>query len=241
MNERFKKFCEDFSRLLGEAGDTEAVIAAGRETVGALAADTEWFRAVAEEALVDGTLLGGKRPSLWPNEISLYREPDGEFLVFLYLWDGETRDAIHDHGAWGIVSTCAGVIREVKYRRRDDGSREGYADLEKTAENILKPGDTTFVLPGDEGIHCMINDETHPAVTVNVYGRPRRRGFVRFFDAEKKRVYRVYPPRATKEVLLVRALAALGDERSRRVLERAALMDMPAYLREEYDKALRRS
>src|SRR5262245_57247157 len=58
---------------------------------------------------------------------------------YLY-WDGEmsiTFDHMpkgkfippHDHGVWELLAIYSGKLKHVVYDRRDDGSKEGYADL----------------------------------------------------------------------------------------------------------------
>jgi hypothetical protein len=52
------------------------------------------------------------------------------------------------------------------------------------------------------------------AVSINVYGKTVRQGFIQFFDPVKNTVTRTYPPRTLKEVLAVKTLAAIDPGRA---------------------------
>ena len=54
--------------------------------------------------------------------------------------------------------------------RLDDGKKEGYAELEEVSSIVLNPGETTYVLPLNKGIHRMENLGRDTAITINVYG-----------------------------------------------------------------------
>ena len=80
--------------------------------------------------LIDNEFLARQKDSVWPNEIIVYRHPEGLFSLFMYIWDTDLADIIHDHNAWGIIGVARGCLQETKYRRLDDGSRADYAELE---------------------------------------------------------------------------------------------------------------
>lgn len=238
VNATLQRFCGEFSCLVRSGMTQGEMIEAGKPMVAELSKDGDWFRDVIGYMLLDRAFLERQRPGIWPNEITIHRDPEGAFVVMAYIWDPREADTIHDHGSWGIVAPCIGCVRETKYRRRDDGTKEGYAELVEILDHRLYPGVTTYVLPMDEGIHCMENPCERPAVTVNVYGPTIRKGYIRFFDMGSKEVWPVYPPRAAKEVLLVRTLAAVGGEKGREVLGEAMKRGIPAYLMPEYLRAL---
>ncbi len=182
---------------------------------------------------------GRQRNGIWKNEITLYRRPGGSFSVLAYIWEAGVHDAIHDHGSWGIIGTLWGQFRERKYRRIDDGLDEAYAELFEISSDILGPGAVTSVLPLDEGIHRIENPEGLPAVSINVYGKSGRKGYVLFFDPERKRTRRVYTPANYRKVIAVRALSSLYGSRAGEFLAAAARDDrIPLFLRQECGLAL---
>jgi len=237
MHKDFATFCRRFGEMAATAADTESALVRGVPLVAELLSSDSWFRAFIRSALVERTWLQQQQPTLWPNELTLYRSPDASFLVLAYIWEPHSRDTIHDHGSWGIVGSFVNDIKEVKFRRLDDGTRAGYAELEEKAVGVLKPGEITTVLPLNGGIHQMENVSGDMAVTINVYGRTIRRGYVQFFDRERKTVRRVYPPRTFREVLMVRTLGFMGGGDD--IFKEALANPLPDYVREEYDAVLK--
>jgi len=89
------------------------------------------------------------------------------------------------------------------------------------------------VLPLDEGIHLMepVGDEW--AVTISVYGKPVRRGYIQFFDLHGNQVSRVYHPRVFKQVLAIRALKSMPGLRVKEIPLPSLLQKLPDYLAKE--------
>jgi predicted metal-dependent enzyme (double-stranded beta helix superfamily) len=209
-----------------------------RRRVPELLGRREWFAEFIDRLLTDRALLAAQKPSLWPNEITLHRHPDGSFQMLAYIWEPGSMDTIHDHGAWGIIGAYINKIRERKFRRLDDGTVDGFAELEETADRILMPREITVVRPLDDGIHQMENITDTVAVTINVYGRTVRKGYSRYFYPERKAVQRVYPPRTYKEVLLLRSLGTIREPWAEEILNNASRNSMPDYIRRECELAL---
>ncbi len=238
--ERFETFCGRVHKLLAEEKGVLRQIERARELVSDLAVKPEWFEEFMSKMIFDRAFLESQKPSIWPNEITLYRSPDRSFVVLAYIWDEKLADMVHDHGSWGIIGTLCAKLGEKKYERLDDGKRQGYAELRETESKVLGPGETTFVLPVKNGIHAMENPTDGIAVSVNVYGKTIGRGYVQFFDPARKTVTRVYPPRTHKEVLAVKTLAAFGTGRAEAILQAALREPQPPHLREEIEAALRK-
>lgn len=236
MHRDFENFCRRFQKLTEQNDDVSATLEAGIPIVQDLISSDRWFRDFINEALIERSWLKQQQPTLWPNELTLYRSPDQSFLVLAYIWEPFSADAIHDHGSWGIVASFVNDIKEVKFRRQDDGTVAGHAEIEETVTRVLKPGEITSVHPLDAGIHQMENLTGEMAVTLNVYGRTVRRGYIQFFDRERKTVKRVYPPRTYKEVLMVRTMGAMGSGED--ILQGALVNPLPDYVKEEYETAL---
>ncbi len=239
MHKDFESFCRRFKATAAGKEDDENAVAAGIPLVQELLSSDLWWRDFIREALVERNWFKQQPPTLWPNEITLYRSPDQSFLILAYIWEPYSVDTIHDHGSWGIVGSYITKLGERKYERTDDGRREGYCELRETAYGIFGPGETTFVLPLDKGLHAMDNTTDGIAVSINVYGKTVRQGYIQFFDPAKKTVTRAYPPRTLKEVLAVKTLAAIDPGRAEGVFREALASSRPPQLRQEYEEALR--
>ena len=62
-------------------------------------------------------------------------------------------------------------LRTIRYKRLDDGTHTGHAELKETASLDLHPGDVSHVLSPNEEVHDFINQTNEPVVThhPNVY------------------------------------------------------------------------
>lgn len=177
--------------------------------------------------------------SIDPNDLTLYRDPSGAFSVRLFIWNSNTPYPPHDHGSWGIVGALAGNTRETKYIRVDKQDKPGYAELAVKSEAVLSPGQTTYVLPVDEGIHRMEPMDTATSLTLHVYGRPVRKGFIQSYHPSTNQVYRMYSPTQVNRVVSLQALGALNTPWAREILESVSTDDHDL-IREEAGLALQR-
>jgi predicted metal-dependent enzyme (double-stranded beta helix superfamily) len=238
--EHFETFCDRVQKTLAEEKGVLRRIERVRDLVSALASTPGWFEEFMSKMILDRAFIESQKPSMWPNEITLYRSPDKSFITLAYIWDAKLADIVHDHGSWGVIGTLCAKLKERKYERLDDGKREGYAELLETESKVYGPGETTFVLPLNEGLHAMENPTDGIAISVNAYGKTIGRGYTQFFDPANKTVTRAYPPRALKEVLAAKALAAFGTSRAEATLLEALSVPQPSHLREEFEAALRK-
>lgn len=231
---------DDFAREFGaiaKAQDIEYVIGAGGACLSELSMDPDFLDDCLAKVLTDNDFMSLQKDSVWPNEIAVYRHPDRLFSLFLYIWEADLADVIHDHNAWGLICVAGGCIQETKFRRLDDGSREGYAELEPLDTYLWKPGRVTSVLPLNNGIHRMENIHQGVSITFNAYGPAVKRGYIRFYDREKKTARKAYSPRTFKRVLAARALLARSGK-AQQVLEQAMQMPLPEAVKEETRKGL---
>jgi predicted metal-dependent enzyme (double-stranded beta helix superfamily) len=98
----------------------------------------------------------------------LHRAP--RFNVTSVVWGPGDGAKAHNHDTWGLVGVVENELQETRFRRRDDGSKEGYAELEATGVNHNKAGMvSTLVAPADD-IHEMLNITQKNTVEVHVYG-----------------------------------------------------------------------
>jgi predicted metal-dependent enzyme (double-stranded beta helix superfamily) len=238
--ERFEVFCSQIRKMISQEKSVFHRIESGRELVAELTSRPDWFCEYLEKMISHRVPAYRERCGIWQNEYTLYRSPDKLFVVFAYVWDARQEDFIHDHNAWGIIGTLFGKMGEKKYERLDDGTREGFCEIRETARGVFGPGETTPVLPLNKGIHALDNPTDEIAVTVNVYGKIIDRGYIQFFDLVKKTVRRVFPAHTLKEILAVKALAAIDPPRAGGVLREALNTSQPSALRQEYETTLQR-
>ncbi|HEY7167001.1 MAG TPA: cysteine dioxygenase family protein [Candidatus Binatia bacterium] len=116
----------------------------------------------------------------------LHRAP--RFNVTAIVWGPGDGAKAHNHETWGLVGVMENQIQETRFRRRDDASKSGYAELEITATLNNSAGMVSCLVPPDDDIHEMNNVTDRNTVEIHVYGRdladmPRLR-----FDMEAKAV-----------------------------------------------------
>jgi predicted metal-dependent enzyme (double-stranded beta helix superfamily) len=82
----------------------------------------------------------------------LYYDPSILFVMGYSKGEGRY-DPPHNHGNWIATGVYRGEVEYTDYRRLDDGSRPGYAELEAVAHGILKDGDVELTPPPPHDIH----------------------------------------------------------------------------------------
>jgi predicted metal-dependent enzyme (double-stranded beta helix superfamily) len=99
----------------------------------------------------------------------LHRAP--RFNVTSVVWGPGDGAKAHNHDTWGLVGVVENELQETRFKRRDDGSKEGYAELEATGVTHNKAGMvSTLIAPGND-IHEMLNVTQNNTVEVHVYGK----------------------------------------------------------------------
>jgi len=99
----------------------------------------------------------------------LHEEPNHDLAVFAVAWLPDRGTPPHDHGTWAVVVGVDGDETNINWRRLDDGSKAGYARIEKFHEVVAKPGQVMAFLPGD--IHTVWNDTDRITLSLHIYGR----------------------------------------------------------------------
>ena len=69
---------------------------------------------------------------------------------------------------WAIVVGVEGKERNIRYKRLDDRSDPGYAELEVKDESVAGPGDLVCIRNG--GIHAVRNDSDKVTLSLHTYG-----------------------------------------------------------------------
>jgi predicted metal-dependent enzyme (double-stranded beta helix superfamily) len=99
----------------------------------------------------------------------LHEEPDHALAVAILTWLPSGATLPHNHGTWGVVVGLSGAEKNIFWRRLDDGSRAGYAELERFGEMEFILGQAV-VLPSAT-IHSVENGSGQPSVSLHVYGK----------------------------------------------------------------------
>jgi predicted metal-dependent enzyme (double-stranded beta helix superfamily) len=75
----------------------------------------------------------------------------------------------HNHGTWAVIVALSGEELNRIYRRTDDGSDPGRAQLEQAREYVVKPGSPITFLPDD--IHSIHVGGTQTVRHFHLYGK----------------------------------------------------------------------
>ena len=193
-------YCTEWSDPLGQLSDNESKIDYVRQRLPALLENQLLITAVLNDIKKNSGGPGRRRYMLFDNEWRLHMDSKRRFSVRMYLYKPGEVTFIHDHSSWGVLGCASGEMEIVKYRRKDDGQKNGYALLEETERISCTSGRTDTTLPLNEGIHRVGNPTDQTIVVINVYGTPLRRLYINRFDIENMRVTKIYPPRLKKKM-----------------------------------------
>jgi predicted metal-dependent enzyme (double-stranded beta helix superfamily) len=169
-------FVADLRRVAAGAGDTNALLSAVKPLAVRYAASADARARCRKECDAEqgfGVQL-------------LFEEPDHTLAVMLLSWLPGRGTPPHDHGTWGVVVGVEGDEVNTFYKRVDDGSREGHAELAKLSEKAWGPGEAIGLTPSI--IHAVRNDTNDISVSLHVYGKHINFTGRSKFDPEKRTV-----------------------------------------------------
>lgn len=153
---------EETRRLMGEVvSDTERVRMLQPAFERLLAAEgwlPEEFAAPDETSGMGGGI----------GQYALYRAEDGSLCLFSLVVPAGATTPVHDHLAWGLIGLYRGRQAEIVYRRLDDGSVEGQAQLEVALEQEVAPGELFALLPPEGDIHRVTTISDEPSVSIHL-------------------------------------------------------------------------
>lgn len=234
-----ERLSHQLSKLIKEESDLAVLLDRASHVLAEFGKNNQWFYQVVRERLFQDASLFNTN-SIWPNEMTIWRSPEKDLSLFAYTWDPLQATPIHDHGAWGVVSATIQPCVEHKYQRVDNGSKEGFAELKKVISKTLEPGETTVVLPMDRGIHQLENTTDKYMVSLSVFGRPVRSGYLQFYYPKKRKVERVYPPKIHRQVLAIRVLETMAESQADELLKDVLNKDLPGFIKDECRLSLKR-
>ncbi len=99
----------------------------------------------------------------------LHEEENHDLAIFAVSWLPGRGTPPHDHGAWAVVSGVDGGETNINWKRLDDGSKPGYAEIKEFHRVTIGPGDVMVMLPRD--IHTVINETGEVTLSLHIYGR----------------------------------------------------------------------
>jgi len=167
-------YVADIKAIVGEESSNASITERIKPLAEKLTAEKDWYKDEYRE--VDEEQGFGLH--------LLYEEDNHDLAVFVIAWAPGRGLAAHNHKTWAVVSGIEGQEHETNYRRLDDGKKEGYADIEKTSEATLLPGNAVCCMPVD--IHSVWNNGEQIAVSLHTYGRHLNHTGRSVFDVEAK-------------------------------------------------------
>jgi predicted metal-dependent enzyme (double-stranded beta helix superfamily) len=99
----------------------------------------------------------------------LHEEPNHDLSIFLISWLPNRGTTPHNHKTWAVVVGMEGREQEVNWDRLDDGTKPGYADLQRDGERVMSAGDIALCYPED--IHSVWNVGSGISMSLHTYGR----------------------------------------------------------------------
>lgn len=167
-------YVEDIRAIVAEEAETEAITERIKPLALRLASDPSWFKD--KYRYTD--------PEQGVGLHLLHEEDNHDLAVFAIAWAPGRGVEAHNHKTWAVVSGIEGQERETNYKRLDDGSKPGFADLVPTKEETLYPGTAVCCLPED--IHSVVNNGDKVAVSLHTYGRHLNHTGRSTFDVDAK-------------------------------------------------------
>ena len=152
-----RRFVEDFRNIVEREGRGPGMLDALRAPVEQLLYDPSWITQEFREPVPGDT-------AAW----AVYRSQDPDLCIFTMVVPPLSMTKVHNHLTDGWVGLVQGEQIERKYMRRDDGSREGFAELELVSEDPIGLGEVTPIKHPDEDIHQVITASAVPSVSLHV-------------------------------------------------------------------------
>jgi predicted metal-dependent enzyme (double-stranded beta helix superfamily) len=155
----FEKFIQDVRDAWAELPDVEKRM--------------KRVKVLLERLVKDPTLKEHSRN--WPSteghkNLLLYEDPDYQFVVNAVVRTPARAGQIHDHAhAWTAYGVLDGTERLERYRRVDQGTREGYALIELESLSEGTPGKVDLVPP-----YAIHSEKGGPTRSVAVIVRSER-------------------------------------------------------------------
>lgn len=173
---------ETRARIADFPRDPEKALSALRPRFARLLADPAWLPDEYARANPTSGMGGGIGQWL------LFRAGDGSLSLFSLVVPPGATTPVHDHLAWGLVGLYRGEQAETVYRRIDDGTHEGRAELVVDDRKHLSPGDCYLLLPPDGDIHAVTTTSDVPSISIHLLGNDAGCILRHAFDPDRRTV-----------------------------------------------------
>ena len=109
---------------------------------------------------------------------------DGEIGILTARCPADVGVPVHNHGTWEVVGVYKGELAYRLFNRLDDGSRDGYADLQIVEDGVMRAGEFSVCPLPPHDIHGFQarNDDTWMIAVVHGEFAEERL----YFDPDKK-------------------------------------------------------
>jgi predicted metal-dependent enzyme (double-stranded beta helix superfamily) len=109
-----------------------------------------------------------ERPGEGAGIFTLHEEPDHSLAVFVVTWLPGDETPAHNHATWAVIAGLKGKETNHWWKRVDDGSTPGYADVRRAGSQAIDPFNSV-AMAGD-AIHSLHNDSDGVSITLHLYG-----------------------------------------------------------------------
>ena len=138
-----QQFIKDLTDITGRYQEQEKIVAVAKPLLAELVKDPACIEPQFKRH-------GGKTYGRY----MLHRAP--LFNVTSVVWGPGDGAKAHNHDTWGLVGVVDNELQETRFKRRDDGSKAGHAELEPTGVNSNKAGMVSTLVAPDNDIHQML-------------------------------------------------------------------------------------
>lgn len=158
MTYSLRQFIQDLTQITSRYAEAEKIVAVAKPLLAELVKNPDCIAPQFKQH-------GGKTYGRY----MLHRAP--LFNVTTVVWGPGDGAKAHNHDTWGLVGVVENELKETRFKRRDDGTKEGYADLEVTGVGSNKAGMVSTLIAPENDIHEMLNVTKENTVEVHVYGK----------------------------------------------------------------------
>ncbi len=159
MTYTLAEFVEDLRNITAEETDNHQILLQVSPLAERLALSKEWLKPEHYECDEEQGFTAHL----------LHEEADHTLAVFAISWLPGRGAPPHNHGTWAVVSGVDGPEKNIFYKRLDDGSRPGHADVVWNGEKTFGPGEAVSFMPHE--LHSVVNETDQVTVSLHIYGR----------------------------------------------------------------------